>query len=195
MSDITLPFDLSTRLRGVNIYLVGMMGSGKTTIAQVLASKLGYRFMDTDALVEQVAGCSVAELFATQGEAAFRQLETQVLGELSAFSRLAIATGGGIVLDRLNWSYLHHGLVVWLDVPVEHLYQRLQHDTQRPLLQNPDPKQQLQNLLEQRRSLYAQADVRVLLQGDEPPAQVGDRVLESILAELKPQAYHSADVN
>ncbi|MGG6293277.1 shikimate kinase [Leptolyngbya sp. AN02str] len=186
---------IANSLKGVNVYLVGLMGSGKTTIGKVLAKKLNYRFIDTDAMVELVAQRSIAELFATEGEAAFRQLETQVLAELSAYPRSAIATGGGIVLSRDNWSYLHHGLVVWLDVPIDSLYRRLQNDTKRPLLQHDNPKQRLQDLLDERRSLYAQADVRVLLQGDEPPSQVGDRVLEEIQKVLKPELNAASEHN
>lgn len=180
------PADLSPRLKGTSIFMIGMMGCGKTTVGQLLADALGYRFFDTDALVEQVAGITVRQIFETDGEAKFRELETQVLAEVSAYGRLVIATGGGIVMNRQNWSYLHHGVVVWLDVPVDHLYQRLAADTTRPLLQNPDPKGKLSTLLEQRRSLYSQADVRVVLQGDEPPQTVCDRVIADTRSILNP---------
>ncbi|HEY9847630.1 MAG TPA: shikimate kinase, partial [Candidatus Caenarcaniphilales bacterium] len=120
-------------LRGVNLYLIGMMGAGKTTIGHLLATELNYHFFDTDALVEQLTGQSVAQLFATLGEPAFRQLESQVLAELAAYKNLVIATGGGVVLTPMNWSYLRHGVVAWLDVPVEQLYRRLKTDSTRPL--------------------------------------------------------------
>ena len=103
---------MSNLLKGVNIYLIGMMGVGKTTVAQILAQRLGYRFFDTDTLLEQVAGRTINEIFASEGEAAFRELETKILAELSAYTKIAIATGGGIVLRQQNWSYLHHGLIV-----------------------------------------------------------------------------------
>jgi shikimate kinase (EC 2.7.1.71) len=101
-------------LRGVNLYLVGMMGAGKTTVGRILAKKLKYHFFDTDAVIAQVANQSIADIFAEQGEEAFRELETQVLGQLSAYTNLIVATGGGIILRLTNWSYLHHGIVVWL---------------------------------------------------------------------------------
>ena len=126
--------------QSLNLYLIGLMGSGKTTIGKALSEKLSYRFFDTDAVIEQAAQQSIAQIFATSGEATFRQLETQVLAELSAYRRLAIATGGGIILDRQNWSYLKHGLIVWLDAPVEDICDRLQGDTSRPLLQGADPQ-------------------------------------------------------
>jgi len=180
------PATLATRLQGTSIILIGMMGCGKTTVGRILAEALGYRFFDTDAVIESAAHKSIPEIFATDGETGFRELETQVLAELSSYSRLVIATGGGIVLARQNWSYLHHGVVVWLDVPVDHLFQRIQGDTNRPLLQAPDPQKKLQDLMDERRSLYAQADVRVVLQGDEPPEWVCDRVLKEIRQILNP---------
>ncbi len=168
-------------LKGVNLYLVGMMGAGKTTLGRQLAIKLGYGFVDTDEVISQLAGQSITQLFADVGEAEFRQLESRVLAEVSAYTKLAIATGGGIVLRRENWSYLHHGLVVWLDIPVEQLYDRLAVDTTRPLLQNvDDPQEKLRSLLEQRQPLYAQADLRITASIEETPEQLATRVLDLI---------------
>lgn len=173
-------------LKGVNLYLIGMMGSGKTTVGQLLAEQLGYRFFDTDAVIEQVAGRSISQIFAESGEAEFRQLESQVLSELSAYTRLAIATGGGIILRRENWSYLRHGIVVWLDVPLEQLQVRLQADTTRPLLQAPDLATKLQTLMGQRQALYAQADVRVEYAAGDTPEQVAMRAIEQLQQVVKP---------
>lgn len=178
---------VSEWLQGLNVYLIGMMGSGKTTVGQVLAQQLGYQFFDTDAVIEQAAGQPITQLFAELGEAGFRQLESQVLAELSAYTRLAIATGGGIVTRRENWSYLRHGVVVWLDVPLEQLQTRLQADTTRPLLQQGELTQRLQTLLAQRRSLYAQADVRVEFVPAEPLEQLANRILQEIRLIIKPQ--------
>lgn len=171
---------MSNFLKGTNLYLIGMMGCGKTTVGQLLATRLGYRFFDTDTLVEQIAGQPIREIFATAGEAEFRQWEHQVLGELSAYTRLVIATGGGIVLRPDNWSYLHHGVIVWLDVPVSQLQERLQQDTTRPLLQTENLTERLTTLLEQRQALYAQADVRITVAADETPEQTVDRALMAI---------------
>jgi shikimate kinase len=180
---------LNDALRGINLYLIGMMGVGKSTVGRSLAQQLAYRFIDTDMLIEQVAGQSIRKLFATQGEAAFRQLETQVLAELSAYAyqKLVIATGGGIVLKPENWSYLHHGVIIWLDAPVALLYKRLQRDTTRPLLQHPDPLATLQELLEQRHHLYAQSDLRLAIDAQITAEQVANLIVEKIPTVLKEQ--------
>lgn len=171
----------------VNLYLIGMMGAGKSTLGKLLAQELGYRFLDTDAVIEAAAGQPVTKIFATEGEAAFRELETQVLGQVAAHQQMAIATGGGIILQRQNWSYLRHGIVVWLDVSLDQLCDRLQNDSTRPILQGVDLRQTLQTLLEQRQHLYAQADVRIVVGADELPEQLAIRVLEEIQKSLKPE--------
>ena len=173
-------------LSGINLYLIGMMGSGKTTVGRLLATELGYQFFDTDELIERVAHQSINEIFATQGEDGFRELETQVLAELSAYTRLAIATGGGIVGRQKNWSYLQYGLIVWLDVPIEVLLSRLAEDTTRPLLKDTDLASKLQILLNQRQRLYAQADLKITVSGDETPEQIAARVMAAIPTVLKP---------
>lgn len=169
-------------LKGVNLYLIGMMGVGKTTIGRLLSQHLDYRFFDTDAVIEQAAAQPIKQIFAESGEEAFRQLETQVLAQLSPYTRLVIATGGGIVLKRENWSYLRHGIVVWLDAPIEHLHQRLQNDTSRPILQdqNISLKEKLQTLSDQRRALYAQADLQITAMNDESAIQLAERVMDAI---------------
>ncbi|MGB3511232.1 MAG: shikimate kinase [Microcoleaceae cyanobacterium] len=172
-------------LKGVNLYLVGMMGAGKTTLGYLLAQQLGYRFLDTDSLISQAAGKSINEIFADDGEEAFRQLETKVLAEISSYKKLTIATGGGIVINPFNWSYLQHGIVIWLDVPVEELYRRLQDDRSRPLLQDDDPLGKLHSLFEERRPLYANADVHINVVGGTGPEQVAVLVLEEIKKVLK----------
>nr|WP_290222002.1 shikimate kinase [Trichocoleus desertorum] len=182
-------------LKGVNLYLVGMMGSGKTTVGRLLAKELGYHFFDTDAVIEQSQKKSINEIFAEAGEAAFRDLETEVLAQLSSCVRLAIATGGGIVLKRKNWSYLRHGLIVWLDAPVELLYARLQNDATRPLLRESDVSAKLQSLLEQRQSLYGQADLRISLQPGETPEQIASRVIAEIPTVLCPERTPVTELN
>jgi len=172
-------------LNGVNLFLVGMMGAGKTTVGHLLAQRLGYSFLDTDSLISQAAGKSISEVFATEGEIAFRELETNILSEVSSYTNLTIATGGGIVVKRFNWSYLQHGIVVWLNVPLEVLYSRLQGNWTRPLLQDNNPLMKLQELLEERKPLYANADVHVNLNGKDTPEEVTMLVLAEIKKVVK----------
>jgi shikimate kinase len=174
------------------VFLVGMMGSGKSSVGRPLASALGYRFVDADQLLEQAAGCSIASIFASEGEEGFRSLETQVLDAISPWQRTVVATGGGVVLRPVNWGYLHQGLVVWLDAPESVLLRRLRQDpTSRPLLAMPDPQQRLRELLEQRRPLYAQADLH-LPQEDESAEAVTAKLLEALPTILRPLAATAA---
>lgn len=175
----------SNLLKGVNLYLVGMMGCGKTTIGSLIATELGYGFLDTDAVIEQVTKHSINQLFAEVGEAEFRQIETKVLAEVCAYTNLAIATGGGIVTQQKNWSYLHYGLIVWLDVPIKVLYDRLTEDNTRPLLQAPDLLGKLQSIFEQRQSLYNQADLHIRVSEGETESQIANRVISLIPSVLK----------
>ncbi|MBR8840958.1 MAG: shikimate kinase [Stigonema ocellatum SAG 48.90 = DSM 106950] len=173
-------------LKGINLYFIGMMGTGKTTVGRLVAQELSYGFLDTDEVIVKATGRTINQLFAEEGEAAFRQLESDVLAQVCAYVKLSVATGGGIVLRRENWSYLHHGLIVWLDAPVELLSIRLAEDTTRPLLQEADLILKLAVLLEQRQPLYAQADLRITMREGETPEQIATRVLEEIPTVLKP---------
>ncbi len=178
---------VSNLLKGVNLYLIGMMGVGKTTVGRLLAQQLGYGFLDTDDVLVKAAGKSINELFAEEGETGFRQLESDVLGQVCAFTKLTIATGGGIVLRRENWGYLRHGIVVWLDVPVELLLTRLAEDTTRPLLQDVDLESKLRSLLEQRQPLYRQADLHITITETETPEEIAAKILAKIPGILKPE--------
>ncbi|WOD40974.1 shikimate kinase [Nodosilinea sp. E11] len=179
---------LHDRLNGINLYLIGMMGAGKSSTGAELAQALGYQFFDTDGVVEAAAGQPITEIFAHQGEAGFRQLETSVLAELSTYRRLVIATGGGIVTQQQNWSYLHHGIVVWLDVPPAILQARLAGDLDRPLLQGQDWDSKLTTLLAQRQSLYAQADVRVAVTANDSVTAIVARILALVEERIRSEA-------
>ena len=171
---------LRERLQGLNIYLVGMMASGKSTVGPLLANALGYRFLDADAVIREVAGCTIPEIFDRDGEAGFRSLERQVLQQLSQWHSLVVATGGGIVTVPENWGELRQGAVVWLDVKDGELLRRLQADPGgRPMLEAADPQARLQQLLNERRPLYSQADLRISA-GDGTPAEVSTRVLAAL---------------
>ena len=184
---------LKQRLGGRSLYLVGMMGSGKTSTGRPLAEQLGYGFVDADAVIEQAAGCSIPEIFERDGEAGFRALESQVLNAISQRHSLVVATGGGVVTQQENWGLLHSGIVIWLDVVPGQLMQRLKADsTVRPLLQTDDPDAALNALLNQRRPLYAEADLTVVID-QETPAAVADGILQLLPSLLKDPTQRRTD--
>ena len=191
MADSTLT--LNQRLAGRSLYLVGMMGSGKTSTGRPLAERLGYGFVDADAVIEQAAGCSIPDIFDRDGEAGFRSLESQVLSAISQRHSLVVATGGGVVTQPENWGMLHSGIVIWLDVVPDQLLQRLNADsTVRPLLQTADPEAALNALLNERRPLYAEADLTVVI-NDETPEAVADGILQLVPSLLKDPTQRRTD--
>ena len=184
---------LKQRLAGRSIYLVGMMGSGKTSTGRPLAERLGYGFVDADAVIEQAAGCSIPDIFDRDGEAGFRSLESQVLNAISQHHSLVVATGGGVVTQPENWGLLHSGIVIWLDVVPDQLLHRLNADsTVRPLLQATDPEASLNTLLNERRPLYGEADLTVVI-NDETPEAVADGILQLVPSLLKDPTQRRTD--
>ena len=174
---------LRQRLGGRSLYLIGMMGSGKSSTGRPLAERLGYGFVDADAVIEQVTGSNISEIFERDGEDHFRDLETQVLRSISERHSLVVATGGGIVTRSENWGMMHQGIVIWLDVERDQLLLRLQKDsTQRPLLQVNDPGEAVDEILSQRRPLYNEADLTVVV-GTETADVVADGIIQ-LLPEL-----------
>lgn len=159
------------------------MGVGKTTTGSRLAPALQYRFVDTDQLIEAYTKQTISQIFAKAGEAEFRQIEHQVLSQVSAHTRLVVATGGGIVLDSENWGYLKTGIVIWLDMGVDQLYKRLRGNSQRPLMQSDDPLATLHRIYEERRSLYAEADICLQVNELETAELVCDRLLQVLAGE------------
>ena len=172
---------MNNLLQGLNIYLIGMMGSGKTTIGKHLAKDFNYRFVDTDDTIEAIANSSIASIFEQSGETYFRELETKVLSELSVYTRSVVSTGGGIIGQPINWSYLRQGLVFWLDVDVEILKTRVARDSTRPLADKLEP------LLETRRPLYAQADLQIAIESEQPPEEISKQIIEAIPTVLRSQ--------
>jgi shikimate kinase len=132
-----------------------------------------------------VANCTIPEIFERDGQEGFRLIESQVLNAISQRHSLVVATGGGVVTRPENWGQLHSGIVVWLDVDRPQLVERLRGDaTQRPLLQQPDPEAALDALLLQRRPLYDEADLTVVIQ-DETPDDVADGILQLLPTLIK----------
>lgn len=144
-----------------NIFLVGLMGAGKTTVGRLLAKHYGCRFVDSDHEIEARTGVKIPVIFEIEGEAGFRAREEAMIAELAALSGIVLATGGGAVLSPANREQLRaHGLVVYLRGSPEHLYERTRHDRNRPLLQTADPLEKLRELYRQRDPLYREvADV------------------------------------
>ncbi len=182
--------ELTHRLQGLNLYLVGMMGAGKSAVGRPLAEALGYRFLDADQVLEQAAGRPIPAIFEADGEEGFRELETAVLDRITGWHSLVVATGGGVVTRPVNWGHLHQGVVIWLDAPAELLLDRLQADpTPRPLLATEDPAARRaraapgagrDTLGPARPPLYAQADLRVEQRGGDDPRAVAERVVAAL---------------
>ena len=159
-----------------NIFLIGMMGSGKTTVGKLLAEKLDYGFFDTDVVAtEKSDQKTIKEIFDIEGEAKFRELESQTLREVSADHRRVIATGGGIVQRVENWDYLRTGLSIWLDADLNLLNRRLAEDNSRPLVS------QLESLLTTRRSLYAQANLHITIESEQTPEDLVTEIIGKFL--------------
>lgn len=138
-----------------NLFLIGPMGAGKTTIGRRVADSLGMRFHDLDHEVEERSGAEVALIFELEGEAGFRKRECDMLDELSATAGTVLSTGGGAVLIAENRRRLRErGFVVYLDTTVEQQLRRLAHDRKRPLLAAPDRRERLLALAAEREPLY-----------------------------------------
>lgn len=138
------------------------MGVGKSTVGQVLASLLGFEFIDTDRVIETRTGRRIADIFAQDGEPAFRALESSLVGEMETRSGLVISTGGGLIVNPKNLASLRgHALIVCLWASPAVIFERVRHQSHRPLLQTPDPQARIAELLEARRPAYQEADILV----------------------------------
>jgi len=146
-----------------NLFLVGMMGAGKTTIGRLLARRMKRAFVDSDLEIEQRCGVSVPVIFDIEGEPGFRAREAQMIAELTAREGVVLATGGGAVLDAESRQRLAaRGTVVYLHAPPADLYERIRHDKNRPLLATADPLARLESLYAERDPLYREvADIVV----------------------------------
>ena len=159
----------------MTVILTGFMGTGKTTIGQRLAQRLGKEFVDTDAHIEQQEGRSIASIFASNGEAYFRALERRVVGE-AVQKDAVVATGGGAIVDPVTLERMRAaGPIICLTADVEVILQRAVANNDRPLLDTADRRERISQLLRERAAAYAQADMTV---------DTSHRSVEAILADI-----------
>jgi len=146
-----------------NIYLIGLMGAGKTTIGRQLAKALGVPFYDSDKAIEESTGVDIPTIFEFEGEEGFRDREQKMIQRLTQIQGIVLATGGGVILREENRRLLkNNGYIVYLQCSVDRILERTRRDTQRPLLQTDNPKERLQILFEQRQELYTKcADFKI----------------------------------
>ena len=167
-----------------SIFLIGMMGAGKSTVGRLLAKSLNRPFVDTDHELESRSGVRINTIFALEGEAGFRTRETALLDELTQRPGIVLSTGGGVVLSPVNREYLEtRGRVVYLRATVNTLWQRTRFDRQRPLLQTSDPRATLEALHTERDPLYREIAQVVIETGQRPLR----RIVETLLLALADQ--------
>jgi len=168
--------DLKARAgQHVPIFLVGFMGAGKSTIGKTLAKRLGYTFLDSDAIIESTVGRAIPEIFAELGEDEFRKLERETLKSLGAMTSAVVALGGGAFVAQENREILHAiGISVWIDCPLDLCWSRVSKETHRPLLKSYSD---MARLLENRQPSYKQADIKVQT-GARPPSRVAWEIAE-----------------
>ncbi len=152
--------------RRPNIVLVGFMGTGKTSVGRRLASQLRMRYVDTDDIIERDSERRISDIFAEDGEPAFRELESEAVRKASKLNNHVISTGGGVVLKEANMIELkRNGVVFCLTATAEEIYRRVGHQTHRPLLQTSDALSKIQSMLAERRPYYAEADYMIRTTG------------------------------
>ena len=171
--------------RPQRLFLIGPMGSGKTTVGRVLAKKLGLAFVDVDEAIEARCGVEVDRIFEIEGEEGFRRRETQMLDELTLKDDQVVATGGGSVLNEENRILLRsRGTTVWLKTSVQQQLRRLARDKRRPLLQTPDRRARLEAMAQVRDPLYAECADIIVQSANITPQAMAQRAAKEILEAL-----------
>ncbi|MEX3315597.1 shikimate kinase [Sulfitobacter sp. PS-8MA] len=164
------------------VALVGMMGAGKTAVGRAVAAKLGAPFLDSDAEIEAAANLSVPEIFTRDGEPFFRRRETEVIARLLAEERCILSTGGGAFLAEVNRDNIAaYGVALWLDAPLDLLWNRVRYKDSRPLLRTKDPKATLSALYHDRVPLYRLADLSVPCEPRLSIEAMAERVIDKLL--------------
>jgi len=162
-----------------NIYLVGFMGSGKSTVGKILAEKLNMNFVDIDKLIEEKEGMKIKDIFERKGESYFRELERKQIEATVKQEGLVVSTGGGLGANLDNMNFMKkNGDVVWLDVSLNTVLDRLKNDQDRPLLKQPTEK--IKQLFEERKNVYRLANIRINADKKTP-----SQIVEEILTKIK----------
>ncbi|RUM24988.1 shikimate kinase [Rhizobium vallis] len=194
MSDplLTVADSLKDRARAAlgsrNLILVGLMGAGKSAVGRIVASQLGIPFIDSDHEIERVSRMTITELFAAYGEEEFRALEARVVKRLLKSGPRVVSTGGGAFVNERTRRHIRKGgLSVWLKADLDVLWERVNKRDTRPLLKTENPKQTLENLMNARYPIYAQADLTVLSR-DVRKEIMADEVLKAVIEAQKESA-------
>ncbi len=160
-----------------NIYLIGFMGAGKTSVGRILAEKLRLEYCDLDELIEAECGKTISSIFSDHGEAFFRELESKTLRSVSQNGGQIVATGGGVVLRQSNWKIMkEEGITIYLKASPDVLWNRIKNDTSRPLLQVEKPFEKVRELLSLRMPLYEKADI-VIETENKSPENIADNII------------------
>jgi len=199
MSNAPPPAQPAAAIPG-NIFLVGLMGAGKTSVGRLLAKRFGKTFYDCDQEIERRTGVKIPVVFEIEGEEGFRAREAAVLQELATMHDIVLATGGGAVLREENRrALMQHGTVVYLRASLDDLWQRTRHDRNRPLLQTADPRAKLEELFAQRDPLYREVAAIVVDTGNQSLGNLANRLEERLrdylLSTPKPSASTSGIAN
>ncbi|WP_221074946.1 shikimate kinase AroK [Agarivorans aestuarii] len=162
-----------------NIFLVGPMGAGKSTIGRHLAQQLHLQFYDTDQEIERRTGADIAWVFDVEGEAGFRVREEGVIDDLSQLQGIVLATGGGSVISKENRNHLSaRGIVVYLETTIDKQFARTQRDKRRPLLQTDEPREVLENLADERNPMYSDVADYTVKTDDQSAKAVANQIIE-----------------
>ena len=168
-----------------NLFLVGPMGVGKTTIGRVLADLLGLEFFDSDREIEASTGADIPWIFDMEGESGFRIRETRMIEQLTQNKNIVLATGGGAVISAENSEWLNaRGVVVYLRAPISQQVERTSRDKTRPLLQTPNPEQKIRELMEIREPLYQEVADMVVDTYRRNPKTVSQEICKHLKVEL-----------
>lgn len=179
---------VSAHLAGRSVVLVGLMGAGKSTVGRRLSQRLGLEFVDADAAIEEAAGMSIPDIFATHGEEYFREGERRVIARLMEDGQIVLATGGGAFMNgQTRQAIARRGVSVWLKADLDLLMKRVSRRSDRPLLKNDDPEAVMRALMDKRYPIYAEADITIESRDVSHNVIVGD-VIRALSSHLQAES-------